>query len=139
MTNRPMRGFTLIELMITVVVIAIIAAIALPSYQNSIRKSRRADARSALMSAAQAMEKYYTENQKYTSATLGSGASDVHPATSSGGYYALDFSSTPNASSFTLRATPQGGQSSDACGKFTLTSAGVKGVTDGSLTAADCW
>jgi prepilin-type N-terminal cleavage/methylation domain-containing protein len=53
------KGFTLIELMIAVVVIAILAAIAYPSYQDSVRKSRRADAKSALMEHAQFMERTY--------------------------------------------------------------------------------
>lgn len=60
------RGFTLIELMIVVAVIAIIAAIAYPSYMDYVRQSRRADATVALLELAQYMERYYTNNGRYT-------------------------------------------------------------------------
>jgi len=135
------RGFTLIELMITVAVIGILAAIAYPSYQDSIRKSRRADAKSALLNAAQSMEKFYTENSKYTGATLGTGASDVAPVSSTDGYYTLSFTVAPSAAAYTLQAAPttKGHQDADKCGNFTLSSTGVKGVNSGTLGVADCW
>ncbi|MHB9101711.1 MAG: type IV pilin protein [Sulfuricella sp.] len=130
-------GFTLIELMITVAVIGILAAIAYPSYQDSIRKSRRADAKSALLNAAQSMEKFYTENSKYTGATVGT----VVPASSTDGYYTLSFSVAPSAAAYTLQAAPttKGNQGADKCGNFTLSSTGVKGVNSGTLGVADCW
>lgn len=65
------KGFTLIELMIAVAVVGILAAIAYPSYQDSVRKSRRADAKSALLDAAHERT-VFTENNQYT-ATLGTG------------------------------------------------------------------
>lgn len=130
-------GFTLIELMITVAVIGILAAIAYPSYMDSVMKSRRADAKSALLNAAQAMEKYYTENSKYTGAAVDT----VFPASSTDGYYTLSFSVAPTASAYTLQAAPtsKGHQDNDKCGNFTLSGAGVKGVNGGTLGVADCW
>ena len=62
---RGEHGFTLIELMITLAVVAILAAIAYPSYQDSVRKSRRADAKSVVLNAAQWMERFYTANNRY--------------------------------------------------------------------------
>ena len=59
------RGFTLIELMITVVIISIIAAIAYPSYIDSVRKARRADAQAHMLELASFMERFYTENNRY--------------------------------------------------------------------------
>lgn len=140
------RGFTLIEVMIVAVIVAVLAAIALPSYQESVRKSRRADAKSALMAASQAMEKYFTEQQAYyvtatQQATLGSNPTDVYPTTSPDGFYTLSFSVAPTASAYSLQAAPTAGkgQTNDKCGTFSINQAGAKAVSGGSLTAADCW
>ncbi len=141
MRPSTQRGFTLIEVMIVVAVIAILASIALPSYQESIRKSRRADAKSALLAASQAMEKYYTERQTYLSATLGANSTDVYRTTSPDNFYTLSFTATPTASAYSIEAAPRTGtsQTADKCGTFTITQTGAKGVTGGSLTAAECW
>ena len=62
--NKSM-GFTLIELMITVAIIGVLGAIAYPSYQDSVRKSRRAEGRSAMMEVLQQQERYMTQNNTY--------------------------------------------------------------------------
>ena len=127
--------------MIVVAILGVIAAIAFPSYMESVRKSRRADAKSALMAASQAMEKYFTERQTYATATLGSNATDVYPTTSPDGYYTLSFSVASTASAFSLQAAPTAGkgQTSDKCGTFSINQLGAKGVSGGSLNAAACW
>ena len=71
-----MRGFTLIELMIAVAVVGILAAIAYPSYQEHVRKARRADAQTALLELAQFMERHYTANGRYLTTA---GAAPVLP------------------------------------------------------------
>ncbi|MFI3186333.1 MAG: prepilin-type N-terminal cleavage/methylation domain-containing protein, partial [Methylococcaceae bacterium] len=58
--KQSQAGFTLIELMVTVAIVGILAAIAYPSYQDSVRKSRRADASGALLGLANAMERHFT-------------------------------------------------------------------------------
>lgn len=113
------RGFTLIELMIVVAIVAILAAIAYPSYQDQVRKSRRADAQGALLGFGNAMERRFTERNTYAGAATGgadTGAPTVYPTEapvdSGTKYYDLTINAA-NASSFTLRATPKGAQSGD--------------------------
>lgn len=67
-SSAAARGFTLIELMITVAIVAILAAIAIPSYQDSVWKGKRAEAKAAILKALQAEERYYTQNNTYVDA-----------------------------------------------------------------------
>ncbi len=103
------RGFTLIELMIVVAVIGILAAIAIPSYQNQVQKTRRADAHAALLQAAQIMERCFTRTNTYV------GCDSNYPADSEDGFYRITFegSDNPGTTSFTVTATAQGAQQSD--------------------------
>jgi len=139
------KGFTLLELMITVAIVGILAGIAYPSYQDSVRESRRADAKGALLGFANAMERYFTENNSYLGAgttnnntgapTIFSATSPVNGATA---YYNLTIDEI-STTTYTLKATPTGAQSSDKCGTLTLKQTGVRaGVKDG-VTVADCW
>ena len=146
MMRRPDRadGFTLIELMIVVVIIAVLASIALPSYQNSVRKSRRTDAKVVLSGTAQQLERCLTQFGRYDDASCGIQAGTTY--NSAEGYYtvavAIPDPATPSvANSFRLTATPTGAQIKDtACAAFTLNNLGVKGATDSSdVAAADCW
>lgn len=129
------RGFTLIELLISCVIVGVLAAIALPSYQKQVQKTRRSDAKSALVGAAGQMERYFTERSTYATATLGSGG--VYPATTQNGYYALSLANL-TATTYTVQAAPAGAQVGDSCGTMTYTEQGAKGVT-GSLSVSDCW
>jgi type IV pilus assembly protein PilE len=129
------RGFSLIEVLVTCVIVGILAAIALPSYQKQIQKTRRSDAKSALIGAAGQMERYFTERSTYATATLGSGG--VYAATTENGYYTLSLANL-SATTYTLSATPAGAQTGDHCGAMTYTEQGVKGVT-GSMPVNECW
>ena len=140
------QGFTLIELMIVVAVVAILAAIAYPSYQDSVRKSRRADARSVLLQAAQWMERFYTQNHSYAGGALPAGLTQA-PVEGGPKYYNISLTNcagaaTVTANTFTLRAVPIAGsaQANDRCGALTLTNTGVRGVCVAAPPTVDeCW
>lgn len=140
------KGFSLIELMIAVAIVGILAAIAYPSYQDSVRKSRRADAKTVLLEARQWMERHYTETNSYAVVDfdadfpegLKKSPKEGGPV---GGYYTVTLVS--DVTTFTLTATPQStsGQDQDPCGALTLTHTGAKGITgSGSgVTVDTCW
>lgn len=133
--KKTINGFTLIELMITVAIIGILASIAIPSYQDSVRKSRRADAEGALMGLANALERKFTENNNYcnqggtngsnscgdTNNTNDTGISPLVTTLSSFYDYKIDSAS---ATAYGLVAVPKGAQSSDKCGTLTLDNIG---------------
>ena len=80
-TPRRLGGFTLIEVMIVVAIVAILSAIAFPSYQESVRKSKRADARTQLLEASQHMQRFYSQNDRYDQANDAAGTAVALPAT----------------------------------------------------------
>lgn len=124
------RGFTLIELMITVAIIAILAAVVFPSYQQYLLKSRRAEAQSTLMDAASRQQQFMLDTRGYTDTFA---ALNVTVPASVGTHYTLTLSvGTATVPAFTVTATPQGSQSKDACKPLTLSHTGVK-------APAACW
>jgi type IV pilus assembly protein PilE len=134
--NRRAQGLTLIELMVVVAVIGILAAVAYPSYRSVVAKGRRSDARAALLDLAQRMERQYTERSTYAAATLG--ATGIYPGASPQGYYTMSITAQ-TATAFTIKATPTGVQSSDACGSFQYDNLGTKTVSGGTLGVSSCW
>lgn len=137
--SKRSAGFTLIEMMIVVAVIALLAAIALPSYQESVRKSRRADAKAALVQLAQFMERNFSLAQRYDLDSEGVAIAlpfTESPVDSSATkYYDLKLSAV-GASTFTLTAEPKNAQAADVCLNLTIDNAGSKGTSSGR---ADCW
>ena len=138
-----MRGFTLIELMIAVAIIGILAAIAFPSYQRYILKSRRADAKTALLDLAARQERFSSVNNTYTStpANLGYAGTAFPVDVQSGGqaYYRLNVTPGAPATTYTATAAPIGGQTQDSCGTYTINNLGVQGNTGNTTATADCW
>jgi type IV pilus assembly protein PilE len=132
-TPASIRGFTLIELMIVVAVLGILAAIAFPSYRESVRKSRRASATADMGELAQNLERWHTVNNTYL--TYAIPARLTRSPQQGAAFYTLAVARTANT--FTVTATPTGQQVGDKCGNFTLNQAGTKAVS--LLTVAECW
>ncbi|MDP4917523.1 MAG: prepilin-type N-terminal cleavage/methylation domain-containing protein [Haliea sp.] len=76
----PEHGFTLVELMIVMAILAIIITVALPSYQQHVTRANRADAQATLLAFGQAMERHFSQGYTYTDATLGNAATPAAPA-----------------------------------------------------------
>ena len=135
--HRPQRGFTLIELMITVAVIAILAAVALPSYNEYTRRGRLTEAFNQLTALALALEQYNQDNRSYVGACAASGNAALPAATAN-----FTFSCpTLAATGYTIQAAGKAG--SPAAGfTYTLTQAGSRAtpaVPAGWTSSAACW
>ena len=144
-------GFTLVELMTVVVVIAILTAVAVPSYNNQVRKSRPTEAKSMLMDLSAREERYLATNGTYTSSAPALGLT-TYPQTTSSGYYSIaaptitaatagsaTAAATPGTFSFTATAASTQVQDKE-CNTFTLTNAGVQtSKNSGGGATTDCW
>lgn len=136
------RGFTLIELMIVVAVMAILVAIAYPSYQDAVRKGHRGQAKADLVDLAQRAERHRTVNGSYNGFVV-AGVDAQSPRQGVARYTVArtDGSTSPNQ--FVLKATPTGAQTADVrCKTLTISQAGAKGIEgDPAPTgeATECW
>lgn len=124
------NGFTLLELMITLAVVAILVAIAYASYQSFVVKTRRSAAQTCLMQAAQLMERHYTTALSYAAAPAPAGAC----ITELTGFYAFSFVTPPTAGAFQLQAVPTSAQPDAKCGTMTVNQAGST-----TPATAGCW
>lgn len=134
--HERVLGFTLIELMIVVAVVAVLTAIAYPSYQDALRKSRRAQAKADLIEYAASAERFRTVNNTYAGFTLPNTVSPREPGAVAR-YNLTPAAAFTAANSFTITATATGDQANDRCGNLTLSNTGAKGNSAGAL--ADCW
>jgi type IV pilus assembly protein PilE len=140
------NGFTLIELMIVVAIIAILASIAYPSYVENTRTNKRTTAQSDLLKLSNFLERRFTENNSYLilngtsdpiSSTACASPVGCTPALDPGiihDDYNYSFSAAPTATAFVLQATPQNAQTSDKCGTMTYSHTGKK-----TATLTNCW
>lgn len=146
-TSSRHAGFTLIELMVTVAVVGILAAIAYPSYQSYVKRSYRSDAMAALVENAQFLERNFNETNKYHEDASGTRIAlpvSAAPRDGSRKAYAISLDFTAGATSATayrLLATPVAGavMDGDECGTLTLNQLGQKGAVGNRRAAPECW
>lgn len=135
--HRLARGITLIELMVTVGIVAILAAVGYPSYMEHVKSTRRGEAKATLLEVAQFMERKFTSDGCYRcgSETVTLPISRV-PRDGGSAYYTITLASSPapSATAFTLQAVPTGSMSGDSCGTYTLDQTGTH-----SPTSTTCW
>lgn len=124
------RGFTLIELMITVAIVAILAAIAYPGYQDHLRKSRRAEAQAFMMAVAARQQQFMVDTRAFA-ATVAAVGIPV-PSNVSAGYTVS--MPAPGTSTFTLTLTPTALQAAEKCGTLSIDQNGTK-----TAATSGCW
>ena len=146
--KKNCAGFSLVEIMVAVALVAILAAVAIPSYNSGVIKSKRALGKGELMRVVARQEQYFVDNKGYATDLTALGYSgnpyyidennDATVAASS--IYQIAFASGASASAFIIQAIPQNSQTSDAeCGTLQLSSTGTKSITGGSASAGYCW
>lgn len=153
--KQSSAGFSLLEMVVVIVIIAILVAIGYPMYENKVRQSRRVDAKSALLELAQLQEKFYFRdpNQNggnHTYATdfntllmngsRGFKVVDDKTLESGEGYYQITFDINSGRSAFNFIAVPteKGGQNNDSCKEFSINNIGNKN-SKSEPEGEKCW
>ena len=137
---KKYNGFTLIELMIVVAIIGVISAVAYPSYDGYMKKTRRADAKVGMSKIADKQERFYLQNNTYTDSFAATGLNTGN--VSDEGYYKFTISSPDFVNGFIVTATAISGRPQDGdtgCTTMTLSSTGAKEPNGDPSTEKDCW
>lgn len=140
---RKLRGFTIVEVLIAMAIIGLLAAIALPSYRQSIRKANRSDAHITMSRLATLQERYFFQNNQYTGdfADIITGAVSGATFPTDEGHYSILLNVLGGGTGWSMIATPVGDQANDSeCVTLTLTSLGAKTALDvGGNPSMNCW
>lgn len=139
--NHPSRrecgasesGFTLVELLISVLIISVLAAIAVPQYTRYVQTTNRASAQVALQQASQWLERAMTANGVYPAAL------PANLLIVEGDRYTLGYAPANNFSTYVLTATAKPSQQGDGCGNLTLNQQGLKGASQAGASIDECW
>lgn len=139
-------GFTLMELMIVVAIVGILAAIAYPSYRDSVQKSRRGQVKAEMVELTQILERCFSNANSYGNcfnagnnlAALPEYGASPRNSTGTDRFYNLSIASTGAAPilNYTITATAINDQADDRCANLTINQQGVRGTSSGN---ADCW
>jgi type IV pilus assembly protein PilE len=134
--SHTFTGYTLIELLITVVILGVLTALAVPAFNQNLQSARRADARVALLQISNEMEKFYSNNLEYTSDLSELGFNETSGEfLSPDGYYLLSVATDAGKYLVTAHAKPGSPQASDTdCSWFSLDSIGAE-----DASGEDCW
>lgn len=138
MKRSDARGFTLIELMIALVVVGILAAIAIPAYTDSVRKTRRGQAKADMTEVVQALERCFTNRNTYLACFSGNtlpAPLNRSPRTGPNVFYNLSLQNV-TGTDYTVRAEPTGDQAGDVCARLEIRQNGVRTTSSGRN---DCW
>jgi type IV pilus assembly protein PilE len=133
--SRRARGFSLLELVVTLAIVAILASLALPGYRAQQLRARRTEAISALMQIAALQERHYLRHHTYTLALEAVPPAGLGlRASSENGRYAIAITAA-DAAGFSATATAVGSQAGDSrCAAFTINETGAR-----TATSPDCW
>lgn len=141
-------GFTLIEMLIVVGMIAALAAIAVPAYSKYVQRSRRIEGQALINTIAQRQERFFSTYNRYAPSLTGTGINGLGMTENCNGnaigsencFYVASLVVPANGATYTVRVEPRAGTSQvpDKCSMLTLTSTGVKGYS-GNQTNGKCW
>lgn len=150
--TKRQQGFTLIEVMITVAIVAILAAVALPSYNEYVRRGHRAEAKNTLQAIAQRLEQNYTLSGSYAltqeaaainNTSITNWGMNATPTTGGVRYNMTFVAGEPTTTTFVLQATPTGAQAADTCGILMMDHRNLKGaigvLDNRAQITRDCW
>jgi type IV pilus assembly protein PilE len=139
----PRRGFTLIELMVAVALVAVLAAVALPAFFEQLARARRSDVQAALLEDAGYMQRYYGAHNAYADTPAPQLAIAQTPRLGAASYVITVSVPAADPTSFVLTASRSGAMGSDACGDFTYDNLGRRDLVAGTFapgrSAQRCW
>jgi len=133
------RGFTLIELVVVMVIIAILAAVAIPNYTEYVQRGRRQEAKAVLLQIAQWQERLRTQTNSYATATAQLPPNFQTVTINGAAAYNVTIDAGATANLYGVTATRAGVMANDPCGDFTLSSLNVRGLANNTRTLEQCW